>query len=354
MSLKKVVWLLAISIFALSVNASEDDKVYRVEILVFQNLDESQMEGENWRENPGYPRFEKAIKLLPLATDAAEDEVISTEQNDLSFIVPDRVSVASSQNVDTTVESEEATLEQNDAAVPQNEGVVNDSTSYWVPYQSLSEDELYLKPFRDRLLKSDEYLPMRLSGWVQSVESREQARAVYLGDRVLEDDVVEDGVSEIIDESNTEPSQYEAPTESLQMTPTLYTNTNHSAQSKRFEAVTNAGGSFVEVPLSSERADEVSPVELPSVEGIVRVSKATYFHVDVDMALNRPVRDTTVEVPYFLDDNWQAVFRLFESRRIKLEQINYFDHPAFGVLVYVSEIKPSADDEATPIDSPTG
>ena len=85
---------------------------------------------------------------------------------------------------------------------------------------------------------------------------------------------------------------------------------------------------------NSEQADSVkvsasSDNGSQSLLGYVRIRSSTYLHVDLDLA-------------YYLDGgpgdfvrSQSRVSRMQESRRIKLNEIHYFDHPLFGVIVRV-------------------
>lgn len=58
----------------------------------------------------------------------------------------------------------------------------------------------------------------------------------------------------------------------------------------------------------------------PQVEGIVRIKIGHLLHVDVD----------------FLYYHEGTPVRLVETRKLKLNELHYFDHPLFGVIVQVS------------------
>lgn len=73
----------------------------------------------------------------------------------------------------------------------------------------------------------------------------------------------------------------------------------------------------------------------PSLDGTVNFYVSRFLHLDVDLALEDEVSsflssDTTIEN-----------YRITEARRIKTSDINYFDHPQFGVLILVNAIKTS-------------
>lgn len=82
-------------------------------------------------------------------------------------------------------------------------------------------------------------------------------------------------------------------------------------------------------------------------DGTVRLRKSRFLHLDVDFAyfpdtLEQPDLDVPEQARRHGRLSADYV-RLTESRRIKPDGLNYFDHPLFGLIVEVSKIK-SADD----------
>ncbi len=123
-------------------------------------------------------------------------------------------------------------------------------------------------------------------------------------------------------------------------------------------------------PLSEERRHDETSI----VDGIVRLSLNRHLHVDLDllyrpdenplpqekpqdgeeMAVNEddqssPLSALFNELPV-LEHEQLPVFRLQQSRRIKVDDIHYFDHPYLGVLIRVSrhEIDTGDEDRAAP------
>lgn len=73
----------------------------------------------------------------------------------------------------------------------------------------------------------------------------------------------------------------------------------------------------------------------PSLDGTITFYVSRFLHLNVDLALKDEVSsflssETTIEN-----------YRITEARRIKTSNINYFDHPQFGVLILVNAIKTS-------------
>jgi hypothetical protein len=78
-----------------------------------------------------------------------------------------------------------------------------------------------------------------------------------------------------------------------------------------------------------------APAMAPRAEGVVRVKVGRLLHVDVD----------------FLYYHEGSPVRLTETRKLKLREIHYFDHPLFGVIVQVSPwVLPHVDPKPEPDD----
>ena len=79
-----------------------------------------------------------------------------------------------------------------------------------------------------------------------------------------------------------------------------------------------------------------------SVEGIIKLVRERFLHLDVDVQLMSAAQGR--EVLYSDSPNSQPVFELIETRRIKSNVLHYFDHPRFGMIAKVTPyIPPEAD-----------
>ncbi len=63
-----------------------------------------------------------------------------------------------------------------------------------------------------------------------------------------------------------------------------------------------------------------APVELPRIEGTVRLRTGRLLHVETD----------------FLDHGQVAAVRINERRKVKFKELHYFDNPFFGLIVQVT------------------
>ena len=77
----------------------------------------------------------------------------------------------------------------------------------------------------------------------------------------------------------------------------------------------------------------------------MRLRSAHFLHVDVDLAFFPEPGFQNIKTPIQGSENIIPVLqqadyvRLTESRRIKLNELHYFDHPLFGVIIQVSRLE---------------
>ncbi len=77
----------------------------------------------------------------------------------------------------------------------------------------------------------------------------------------------------------------------------------------------------------------------PVLDGTLLFYSTRYLHVIADLSLKD--KQSTVEEGEEVKEGEEAgpVYRIWEKRRIRIRQINYFDHPKFGIFVYVEPKK---------------
>lgn len=80
---------------------------------------------------------------------------------------------------------------------------------------------------------------------------------------------------------------------------------------------------------NAEEKSATKPVRLNNtdgqLDGTFRFYLSRFLHVDIDLTLQEKAAATG-----------ELNYRLSEHRRIKTQELNYFDHPKFGVLVRVT------------------
>ena len=80
---------------------------------------------------------------------------------------------------------------------------------------------------------------------------------------------------------------------------------------------------------AGEGADQAAAGKI--VDGTVRVRSGRFLYVDVDMAWFADDAGTAAGQP--------AAVRLRGTRKVKLNELHYVDHPLFGVLIEVSRLR---------------
>lgn len=68
------------------------------------------------------------------------------------------------------------------------------------------------------------------------------------------------------------------------------------------------------------------------VDGVVMVSVGRYLHLDLDLEFHRQQAAQTFE----LQETETPEFRLLEQRRMRSNELHYFDHPRFGVIAIIT------------------
>ena len=93
------------------------------------------------------------------------------------------------------------------------------------------------------------------------------------------------------------------------------------------------------------KEDRYAPPE-PVIDGTIRLRTTRFLHVDVDIAYFpekflqtlRSQKQSAVNPEQLLVNRNADYVRLTETRKIKLNELHYFDHPLFGVLLQVSRL----------------
>ena len=88
----------------------------------------------------------------------------------------------------------------------------------------------------------------------------------------------------------------------------------------------------------------------PEIDGAIRIRGGFYLHADIDLSRFRvipPANKIPPAPPVYAAAGPEATqktrLELKETRRIKLNEIHYFDHPMYGVILEVSRLNPEAE-----------
>ncbi len=187
-------------------------------------------------------------------------------------------------------QNEPFTLNDNLVELQPN-NIVSTSEQGLVPYKMLNNNRNRLSGVYRVLKLSSEYRPLIHLSWQQPATERRNSRFVHL-QKLEGDNAVP--VAEL-NMSDTEP------------------------------------GFLDEIIMSNK-----------IIDGAIRIRSGFYLHVDVDLsyfkdlpAENKILRSSEES---FTGTTDKTVIRMKESRKIKLNEIHYFDHPMLGVILQVSRL----------------
>ena len=74
------------------------------------------------------------------------------------------------------------------------------------------------------------------------------------------------------------------------------------------------------------------------LDGTIRFYMSRFLHLDADLVFRENISST--------DQPGAILYRLTEQRKLKSQEINYFDHPKFGLLVRIMPLEKVTDKDA--------
>ena len=82
------------------------------------------------------------------------------------------------------------------------------------------------------------------------------------------------------------------------------------------------------------------------IDGVIRIRGGFYLHADIDLSCFKPIPPENTLPPASATAEPAAIQKtrlaLKETRKIKLDEIHYFDHPMYGLILQVSRLNPAA------------
>tara|TARA_R110002110_G_scaffold404606_1_gene623214 strand:+ start:258583 stop:259482 length:900 start_codon:yes stop_codon:yes gene_type:complete len=281
--------LLLISIWLSPLQAkSKDEKtepLYQVELIIFEHLDKSGLQ-EAWPLEPGKPNVYHAQSLSTLNDNKQEAPEIGTaELNASEFGMAENENSNNDQNnieqtADATIQISEAT-------------------------------QLQLEDAKARIKAKGSYRIIAHKAWIQPVLNKKEAITVRLA----------------------AGKTYAQKTSS-------YSENNYDVD---------------EYGYKDENSMAPNPSELLEIDGTIKLIRGRYFHVDTDLIFTKPMRVLTpasgassaVKLTNVRNrNNWEREsnsrlqpFRLKRLVRIRKNEVQYLDHPMYGVLVTLTSIE---------------
>ena len=104
------------------------------------------------------------------------------------------------------------------------------------------------------------------------------------------------------------------------------------------------GDAVIPVATTTEEPEFLDQLNMPDriIDGSIRIRSGFYLHADIDLsyfkqipAENKVLRTSEESFTGGFD---KTVVKLKETRKIKLNEIHYFDHPMYGVILQVSRL----------------
>ncbi len=95
---------------------------------------------------------------------------------------------------------------------------------------------------------------------------------------------------------------------------------------------------------SEEEPEFLEELVMPDkiIDGSIRIRSGFYLHADIDLSYFKqlPPENKTIRssADSFQSDFDKNIVKLKETRKIKLNEIHYFDHPMYGVILQVSRL----------------
>ena len=309
--------------------AAKKERWYEVEVIAFATTDQSLQATEKWPEKPGQPKIGQVVEVF-----SPSEYLLNT---------PD------------------------------------DSSNYYVEPIEPGEDNLAY--IANRIKKSDNYQLLAHRTWRQTATRKKRTIPVYVDDNASESHFQP---TRLIEATADEANPASAEQQLLEALLAEESSLNNAVETNPFFIhELDPISPFEDAEIPASKPVDLSPIGPPNHNffGLVKLFKNRFLHVSVDflyraepyeadvqempitevfpMAMNNEA--TTDETALISDtevlksedvlvlagqDKVPLVgFRQKKSKRIRLKEIHYFDHPMFGVVVRVIPyVEPEPDE----------
>ena len=317
--MKRILNSLILALFTFPVLAQDADEKserwYEVEIILFENLNPVSTGSEQWPLDIEQPDLSNAIDLLhnPKAEQSTESKEISTET---AAVVETVLPVA--------------------AEIPAMETDQDKDPYLDTPFLILPAEQHQLNDAYQKLVDSENYLPLVHVAWRQIISPREQPDRIFIHDKLsrpVEEEPLE-GVPAIEQEAEFAP-------------PSL---------------------NFSEEIIAQE--NDVSPATPEhNLSGIISLGLGRYIHVEADLLLYKPALENSTDAdftaainsqpepqPFIFDGNeieaidtanikqTAELFRIQGNLRMPSKEVHYLDHPLVGMMILFTPYEPPVDE----------
>jgi hypothetical protein len=330
--------LLGCALLAFSWTAAADDvDLYKVELIVFENLDPDAIQAELWPENPGTPPLGNAVELSAItATPPA----------------PPAPPAAAAATPGATPGAANAAVAPPTAAQAAPTPAPPPPPPSW---RWLDDSELSLNSQVQRLDDSQHYKTIVHVGWIQPVDSNDQGKSIHIYDGM-----------EATRVDAAAPAQTEATVIPLAQDGAVPQAAESAANAATPAADPAAAPSTDQIPQApldigqTAPADTApAPAQAPHIlDGTFTLRRGRFLHVDVDLGYTKtvsieastPPNDTATPADSAASAAPQTTsyyVRMIQSRRIRNDKLNYLDHPLFGVLFLITPYQAPGNDAST-------
>lgn len=274
----------ALLFLAVTLAHGEEIPWYEVEIIVFERSDPAGAQTELWPDDPGAPPLNTTTELrsaLAAPFVAATPALAAL----LEPITP-----------------------------PEGPPPVK-------PFELLGETELRLNDVVKKLADSMDYRPLLHAAWRQPTHSRAEATPVH----IFGGELAANAAPTADNDRGSAPTQDQAAA--------ALSDAGAEAASSAYRPE-DAGMTEPAVPDEAPLTEVGQSPPLYQVDGAVTVSVERYLHAKLDLLYHRslPAQDPASPA----EATELNTFRLQTSRRMRSQELHYFDHPLFGVLVMVT------------------
>lgn len=318
MGMKTRLLVLLTVIIAFPLHAEEDDeRWYDIEVIILEHDHQPARMTEIWPADPGTPDYSQAMVLAPaplpdISADALAGSVPQGLPDEMPGAALDATPAATGNGADDVIPLLDESTTEDQATLPPGA----------TAYQMLAAAEMQLLDAYQRLVAASGYRPLMHFAWRQPVLQPEQAQPV-----LIYRDMLDEGEGPVLDD--------------LQLL-----DEGGSGDSP-------LPGSAAATPAAITRDPLMVPdshnMRSGNIEGTITVSAGKYLHLDLDLLYF--VRSQQPRGPLALfasNDDLLDVYRLRQHRRVRSNEVHYFDHPMFGAMVVVRPYEAPGNNDETP------
>lgn len=255
---------------------------YQVEVIVFAYA-RPDTDGESWYVNPGLPHEQNAIDLITASAGP-----------------PDKPQPAPPAAAGQRGDRDQA----------------RSVTAHLAPYMLLSDDHNRLDQVYHILTISGAYRPLYHASWQQPGLDGDHARYVHI-------EVTRGGQ----EQADPPAGDQAVPVE-------------NGAAAEEIAPADNTAVVGNDAPVGN--AAPLARPPQPAFDAMLRLRANHFLHIDMDAAYfpEDPAILQSSTAAGDVTPSWEHAdyVRLEESRRVRLKELHYFDHPLFGVIVQVTRL----------------